>query len=147
MPSPPYSYGGSGAAAYKAPAWIPKGHDKLKSSLPKGKQNGNSQWGDINCPHLPVDGLPGGPTYPSPTKKPYYPVHSANKTTSAHPTGTGTGRPTNPDCPEMPETGVTRTYEFHVAYETIAPDGVPRNGLLVNGQFPGPLVEANWGDW
>jgi FtsP/CotA-like multicopper oxidase with cupredoxin domain len=47
----------------------------------------------------------------------------------------------------MPNTGVTRTYEMNVAYQTIAPDGVTRNGLTVNGQFPGPLVEANWGDW
>ncbi|KAH8708530.1 laccase-1 precursor [Phaeosphaeriaceae sp. PMI808] len=36
---------------------------------------------------------------------------------------------------------------MHVAYQTIAPDGVPRNGLTINGQYPGPLVEANWGDW
>ncbi|CAN9224059.1 unnamed protein product [Alternaria alternata] len=47
----------------------------------------------------------------------------------------------------MPDTGVTRTYDLHVAYQTIAPDGVTRNGLTVNGQFPGPLIEANWGDW
>jgi FtsP/CotA-like multicopper oxidase with cupredoxin domain len=47
----------------------------------------------------------------------------------------------------MPNTGVTRKYNFDVAYGTIAPDGVKRNGLLVNGQFPGPLIEANWGDW
>ncbi|KAF1999723.1 multicopper oxidase [Amniculicola lignicola CBS 123094] len=47
----------------------------------------------------------------------------------------------------MPDTGVTRTYDMNVAYQTIAPDGVTRNGLTINGQFPGPLVEANWGDW
>jgi FtsP/CotA-like multicopper oxidase with cupredoxin domain len=47
----------------------------------------------------------------------------------------------------MPETGVTRTYDMHIAYQTIAPDGVTRNGLTINGQYPGPLVEANWGDW
>lgn len=47
----------------------------------------------------------------------------------------------------MPDTGVTRSYDFHVAYQTIAPDGVTKNGLVVNGGFPGPLIEANWGDW
>jgi FtsP/CotA-like multicopper oxidase with cupredoxin domain len=47
----------------------------------------------------------------------------------------------------MPDTGVTRSYDFHVSYQTIAPDGVQKNGLVVNNQFPGPLVEANWGDW
>jgi FtsP/CotA-like multicopper oxidase with cupredoxin domain len=47
----------------------------------------------------------------------------------------------------MPDTGVTKTYDFTVSYQTIAPDGVTKNGLVVNGGFPGPLVEANWGDW
>jgi FtsP/CotA-like multicopper oxidase with cupredoxin domain len=47
----------------------------------------------------------------------------------------------------MPNTGVTRNYVFTVSYQTIAPDGVVKNGLVVNGQFPGPLIEANWGDW
>jgi FtsP/CotA-like multicopper oxidase with cupredoxin domain len=47
----------------------------------------------------------------------------------------------------MPSTGVTRTYEFSISYGVIAPDGVQKNGLLVNNQFPGPLIEANWGDW
>jgi hypothetical protein len=50
-------------------------------------------------------------------------------------------------CGAMPNTGVTRYYDFTVAYKKIAPDGVSKNGLLVNGQFPGPLIEANWGDW
>lgn len=22
-----------------------------------------------------------------------------------------------------------------------------KNGIFVNGQFPGPAIEANWGDW
>jgi FtsP/CotA-like multicopper oxidase with cupredoxin domain len=30
--------------------------------------------------------------------------------------------------------------------ETISPDGVPRLGFLINGQMPGPKIEANWGD-
>lgn len=28
----------------------------------------------------------------------------------------------------------------------MSPDGYTKDVLLVNGQFPGPLVEANWGD-
>jgi FtsP/CotA-like multicopper oxidase with cupredoxin domain len=47
----------------------------------------------------------------------------------------------------MPNTGVTRKYKFSVNYGVIAPDGVQKNGILINGQFPGPLIEANWGDW
>ena len=50
-------------------------------------------------------------------------------------------------CAAMPDTGVTRTYNFKVAYGDIAPDGVEKNAILINGQFPGPLIEANWGDW
>lgn len=50
-------------------------------------------------------------------------------------------------CGAMPDTGVTRRYDFNVGYATIAPDGVQKNGLVVNGQFPGPLIEANWGDF
>jgi FtsP/CotA-like multicopper oxidase with cupredoxin domain len=46
----------------------------------------------------------------------------------------------------MPDTGVTRYYDFDVSYQQIAPDGVQKNGLVVNGGFPGPLIEANWGD-
>ncbi|KAF9941682.1 hypothetical protein BGZ75_002844 [Mortierella antarctica] len=40
----------------------------------------------------------------------------------------------------------TRYYEWTVSQQTIAPDGLERPMLLVNGMFPGPLVEANTGD-
>ncbi|KAI1494898.1 Cupredoxin [Biscogniauxia mediterranea] len=46
-----------------------------------------------------------------------------------------------------PDTNVTRYYEFTISEQTAAPDGVEIQMLLVNGQFPGPLIEANWGDW
>jgi FtsP/CotA-like multicopper oxidase with cupredoxin domain len=38
-------------------------------------------------------------------------------------------------------------YAFTIAEQTIAPDGVQRTGMVVNGAFPGPTIEANWGDW
>ncbi|KUL82397.1 hypothetical protein ZTR_10323 [Talaromyces verruculosus] len=47
----------------------------------------------------------------------------------------------------LPETNVTRYYHFDVAPGTLAPDGYQRQMLLINGQYPGPLIEANWGDW
>lgn len=28
----------------------------------------------------------------------------------------------------------------------MAPDGVEKEMYVYNGQFPGPLIEANWGD-
>ena len=43
-------------------------------------------------------------------------------------------------------TGVVRSYDFTVSRGTIAPDGVNKSVLLVNDQFPGPTLEANWGD-
>ncbi|EXJ64532.1 hypothetical protein A1O7_00868 [Cladophialophora yegresii CBS 114405] len=48
---------------------------------------------------------------------------------------------------DMPDTGVTRYYDFTVARNTLAPDGVQQAVIVVNGQYPGPLIEANWGDW
>ncbi|KAF2859405.1 multicopper oxidase [Piedraia hortae CBS 480.64] len=48
---------------------------------------------------------------------------------------------------ETPNTGVTRYYNFDVTKEDCAPDGVVKTCLLVNGQYPGPTIEANWGDW
>lgn len=46
----------------------------------------------------------------------------------------------------VPDTGVTRYYEFTISRGQIAPDGVQRDVILINGQYPGPAIEANWGD-
>ncbi|KAK4652378.1 hypothetical protein QC762_610630 [Podospora pseudocomata] len=45
-----------------------------------------------------------------------------------------------------PDTGVTRSYSFDVGLATLAPDGVEKVMMVVNGQYPGPTIEANWGD-
>jgi len=46
-----------------------------------------------------------------------------------------------------PQTGATRSYDFTVAGCDIRPDGVEtKKAVCVNGQFPGPLIEANYGD-
>ncbi|RAK76339.1 uncharacterized protein BO72DRAFT_497120 [Aspergillus fijiensis CBS 313.89] len=47
---------------------------------------------------------------------------------------------------DPPNTGVTRYYNFTIARGTVAPDGVSKDAILINGQFPGPMIEANWGD-
>lgn len=54
-----------------------------------------------------------------------------------------------PDIPHepLPNTGVTRHYDFNIASGKLSPDGYEKDMLLINGQFPGPLIEANWGDW
>lgn len=61
------------------------------------------------------------------------------------PWGNATAHQVNPE--DIPNTGVTRRYTFTVARGTLAPDGVSRPVILVNGQFPGPAIQANWGDW
>lgn len=46
-----------------------------------------------------------------------------------------------------PLTGATRSYDFTIAECNIRPDGVEtKKAVCVNGQFPGPLIEANYGD-
>ena len=40
----------------------------------------------------------------------------------------------------------TREYWWDVSAVAAAPDGYPRQIYAVNGQFPGPLIEANEGD-
>lgn len=45
-----------------------------------------------------------------------------------------------------PDTGVTREYWLDLIQVTMAPDGVPRTVLTVNGTMPGPTIIADWGD-
>jgi len=61
-------------------------------------------------------------------------------------TGSLTADGSNP-YKQAPLTGVVRQYDFNVTRMTLAPDGVDRDMIVVNGQFPGPTIEANWGDW
>jgi FtsP/CotA-like multicopper oxidase with cupredoxin domain len=46
----------------------------------------------------------------------------------------------------VPDTGVTREYWFDIDEVTIAPDGISRFAMAVNGTIPGPTVYASWGD-
>jgi len=40
-----------------------------------------------------------------------------------------------------------KVYNFKLTnVTTMAPDGVPRSVLAINGQIPGPTIHANWGD-
>lgn len=44
-------------------------------------------------------------------------------------------------------TGVTRKYLFTITNTTLVFDGTgPKLALAINGQVPGPVIEANWGD-
>lgn len=43
--------------------------------------------------------------------------------------------------------GVTRTYNLEITEQTISPDGFPRaHAQVINGKYPGQLIEACWGD-
>ncbi|KAF2768817.1 hypothetical protein EJ03DRAFT_383088 [Teratosphaeria nubilosa] len=46
----------------------------------------------------------------------------------------------------FPSTGVTRYYDWTITNGTAAPDGFERPVFLVNGQYPGPTLFADWGD-
>jgi FtsP/CotA-like multicopper oxidase with cupredoxin domain len=132
-PTSIFPYGGKKASDFKSPAWIPKKETfNLAAALSQAKSNGKSKWGTPDLPPLPFC-LPGKYQYNTVEKRP-------TKTMSSGQT------PTSGPCGTAPNTGQTRTYNLEVSYATIAPDGVTKNGLVVNGGFPGPLIEANWGD-
>jgi hypothetical protein len=61
------------------------------------------------------------------------------------PWGSATVVNTNPYS-NPPNTGVIRPYNFTITRGTYNPDGVTKSGLFVNGQYPAPMIEANWGD-
>ncbi|KAG9233290.1 multicopper oxidase-domain-containing protein [Amylocarpus encephaloides] len=85
----------------------------------------------FSYPNLPVDFLrTSAPVTPLPNGAPWGPRNVMN--TNAY--------------DDPPKTGVIRTYDFTIARKNLAPDGFTREFLVINGQFPGPLIEANWGD-
>ncbi|OIW23743.1 hypothetical protein CONLIGDRAFT_692523 [Coniochaeta ligniaria NRRL 30616] len=47
---------------------------------------------------------------------------------------------------DAPDTGVTREYWLELTDVTVAPDGVSRSAMAVNGSIPGPTLFADWGD-
>ncbi|ETS00495.1 laccase [Trichoderma reesei RUT C-30] len=93
--------------------------------LSQKQTNGLSVLGALTAPFLP-DFLNNNPT-PNGFPWSHYGIHTNYYNTS-------------------PNTGVLRSYDFTISRGVIAPDGYQRNVLLINGAFPGPLIEANWGD-
>lgn len=96
-----------------------------KANLGQSDQNGKSKLGSLDAPS-------------------YNAFIPSSKRQTTSPWGGRTAQNTNPS--DAPDTGITRSYTFTIAQSTLSPDGVPRTMLLVNGQFPGPTIEANWGD-
>lgn len=90
------------------------------AALPQSVTNGTSQLGTLQAPTLPTQ-LP------------------------ASDWGSRSADNANPYT-QSPSTSYVRSYDFHIKRGTIAPDGYQKDVLLINGQFPGPTIEANWGD-
>ncbi|KAE9992041.1 hypothetical protein EG327_010340 [Venturia inaequalis] len=118
-------YGGPAADSYAAPAWLTKKNATLKPSLSQKYTNGLSLLSTKDAPTYPIDWMPG--------KDSSYPW-GTNVSVSSH-------SPSN----HTLDTGMTRKYNFVVSYRDIAPDGVTKQGLVINGAFPGPTIQANWG--
>lgn len=96
----------------------------LVAKLPQTTTNGLSLLGTLNAPLL-ADFLASS--------------------ISGFPWGSRTAATTNP-YEQSPTTGIVRSYDFTISRGFLAPDGVNKSVLLVNGQFPAPTIEANWGD-
>jgi len=96
-------------------------------ALSQEQTNGASLWGTL-----------GASTFPQ--------FLTSNPLPEGFPWGTKTANNSNP-YKEAPNTGITRHYQFALSRAQIAPDGYLKNVILVNGQFPGSVVEANWGDY
>lgn len=122
--------GGPLGAYYNGAAFLPKWlNEDLAPQLPQNQTNGKSILGTLRAPQLP-DFLSGNGE-PLPQGKPW-----------GSRTALNTDPYTNP-----PDTGITRNYVFNVTKQDIWPDGVYKQAIVVNGAFPGPTLEANWGDY
>lgn len=122
------SLGGSNGNSFHSPAFLTNGQHALEGALSHTGQHGQSPLGSFDAPKLPPFLTTGGTPLPH-----------------GFPWGQATANNTN-YYTEVPNTGVTRYYNFEVSAGPIAPDGVFKEGVLINGQFPGPTIEANWGD-
>lgn len=103
--------------------WTGGGH------LSPWQQNGRSSWGTLNSTSLPK--YTGGPSSGGWNYLPWGKITTWNA---------------NP-YKSAPRGGATRTYHFIISKCDIRPDGVTtKEAICVNDQFPGPLLEANYGD-
>ncbi|KAH6664856.1 laccase-1 precursor [Halenospora varia] len=47
---------------------------------------------------------------------------------------------------DTPAAAATKTFNIEVAEATLAPDGIQKPMLVINGTYPGPTIIADWGD-
>ncbi|KAI0204148.1 multicopper oxidase [Astrocystis sublimbata] len=104
----------------------------LSGALSPSAQGGCSLWGTFKAPKLPC----WVPTDIEGFGRPSFTIPWGDRTSeNSHP------------YTEAPHTEYIRKYDFNISRGVIAPDGYEKSVILVNGQFPGPLIEANWGDY
>ncbi|CAK7229664.1 hypothetical protein SCUCBS95973_007299 [Sporothrix curviconia] len=96
------------------------------ATLTQQQTNGNSVLGTADAPYLPQ-------------------YLANNPLPQGYPWGTLTANATDAYTTH-PNTGVIRSYDFTISRGTLAPDGYSKSMILINGGFPGPTIEANWGD-
>lgn len=120
--APVAALGGDGGHAYHSPAWLPFGQG-TRPQLSQSQTNGRSNLGTFQAPKLPWF-IGGGPT------------------PQGFPWGGRTAKNTN-YYDDVPNTGITRRYDFTISAMTISPDGVEKQGLVINEAFPGPTIEVS----
>jgi FtsP/CotA-like multicopper oxidase with cupredoxin domain len=114
---------------------IPKHSGSLGvNGLPQDQTNGNSPLGTLQAPrYYRYNGDAAGQS------------NTTTPPSGGFPWGDRTASGTNPYT-SAPVTGVVRSYNFVISRGYLAPDGVELELLLINGQYPGPTIEADWGD-
>ena len=112
----------------------------LVPSLPQTVTNGASVLGTLSAPRLSLTGVDGVISWGAHTVSNYNPYLNdfnpgkyITPRVKFHALTVSAGR-------RGP------TYNFNIARGFISPDGVNRSSILINGAFPGPTIEANWGD-
>ncbi|KAF6232202.1 hypothetical protein HO173_009585 [Letharia columbiana] len=95
----------------------------LVPALPQTVTNGASVLGTLSAPSLSLTGVDGIVSWGANTVSNY-----------------------NPYLTDFSSGRQGPTYNFNIARGFISPDGVNRSSILINGAFPGPTIEANWGD-
>ncbi|KAI5821255.1 multicopper oxidase-domain-containing protein [Pyronema omphalodes] len=99
----------------------------LAANLTQETTNGDSTYGTLSAPTFPK-------------------FMTNNPLPDGYPWGPLSAKYSNP-YKDAPYTGVVRRYNWNIARKVLAPDGVEKEMIVVNEQFPGPTIEANWGDW
>ena len=113
----------------------------LVPSLPQTVTNGASVLGLLSAPSLSTTGVDGIVSWGANT------VSNYNPYTTDFNSGKQTHIPGQVSCMlTIPAGRQGPTYNFDIARGFISPDGVNRSVILINNQFPGPMIEANWGD-